>query len=111
MLLTPPVFFGDNLEKFNSIYKYIKSLSEKYRKYPEIYSKWEKLEKEYLDLYERTKAKEKNLQEKTENRPKKPFYFTRMPNRRCKRIFSRLRHKSTRISKSIGCIKFTKTGK
>jgi hypothetical protein len=90
-LLSIPMKFGDDLERIHNIFCYIKQVAEKYRNYPKEYARWKLLEKEYMDLYERTKTKEKNQEAKAKNRTKGPFYFIRMSNKRFDRLFSRLR--------------------
>jgi len=92
MLLFHDAFkFGDETGKIHKMFAYIKSESEKFRKFPEIYARWQNLEKQYLDLYERTKIKEKKQSPKAKNKTKRPFYHITMPDQSSRDLFLRLR--------------------
>ena len=90
-LLSIKFTLGDCLEKLDEIYKNIKAEAEKFRKHPSEYIRWKKLEKQYLELYERTKAKKEKQEGKAKNRTQRPFYYITMPNRRGERLLFGLR--------------------
>ncbi len=93
-LLSTP-FPGDNLQRLWRIYLYInKKLMQKSHHDPIWKKKCEQLEKEFLELYERTKTKEENIETKTKNKTKEPFYFIEIPNRSHQNIFEGLRYKN-----------------
>lgn len=90
-LLSIKIKLGDDLEKLHKIYHYIRAEAKKYKRYPAEYQRWQKLEKEYLDLYERTKIKEEKQEAKAKNRTKELFYYVKMPDKRSEGLFFRLR--------------------
>lgn len=97
-LLSMRVNLGDTLENLHKIYLGIKIDSEKFRKYPQHYATWLALEKEYLELYVRTKAKEKIKGKQAQNKTKEPFYFIKMSNKSDENFFRRLRFKTTKTN-------------
>jgi len=90
ILLNNPIKFRDDLEKIWNMYLYVKKIL--YKKVKNKI-KLEELDKEFLEIYERAKKKEKDINTKTENKTKMPFYFITMPNKGDQNIFDRLRYK------------------
>lgn len=94
LLSTPIPKFCDDSERLWRVYMYIKSKLEKKCNSNEIRkNRFERLEKEFIPLYERAKIKEKELEEKTGKPNKGPFYYISEPDKYHKKIFNRLRFK------------------
>jgi hypothetical protein len=94
-LLVKPGNLRDNTVILWCLYYYIKNrLMKKAHHDPRWLAKCEKLEKEFLDLYERAIVKEENTKEKNENKTKEPFYRIAGFDRSNETIFKRLRFKS-----------------
>jgi hypothetical protein len=102
LLLATPFKLGDDLESLHKLYSYIKQVAEKFRKYPAEYTKWQEVEKKYLELYRRAEAKEKIQGPKAKNRTKEPFYFVRLSSRRNERLLNGLRRKAAYASYRSG---------
>ncbi len=94
-LLSNYLELGDSLYIISKIYEYIfiklykKCLKDEKRK-----DKFKKLKEEFLKLYERCEAKEKELKEKTGRSNKGPFYYIENLDKRDTRILKRLRRKT-----------------
>lgn len=93
LLSTPFLSFCDDSKTLYRIYKYIRScLRDRHNK-----KKFEELEKEFLELYERSKIKENELEEKTGSSSKEPLYLFRETNKRKPRLFGILRGASYKV--------------
>lgn len=78
-----------------SIYQYIVlKLKKKCNNHPNRLTHFQKLEYQFLELYERAKAKEKELKEETGYAGKGPFYFISETSECHPYLFARLRGKS-----------------
>lgn len=93
LLLSKPIpKFKDDAESLKNIYEWIRSTyKRKIENIPNGIYKFTILEKQFMGLYERAIAKEKELKETTGNIGKEPFYFIQWPNKYGRRIFERLR--------------------
>ncbi len=92
-LLSIPVKLRDSTETLWKMYVYIKTkLMHKANYNPFWKAKCERLEKEFLELYEQAKAKEKDIKAKTGNEAKEPFYYIGITDRRHENIFKGLRY-------------------
>lgn len=88
----------DNSQTLYEIYIFIKEKLMKRAKSNPI--RWEyclKLEKEFLELYERAKIKEEELKEEKYHRTKEPYYCINLSDKRYEQIFIRLKFKRTRL--------------
>jgi hypothetical protein len=96
LLLSMPVpKMRDDSETLWNMYSYIKDkLVKKTAKHPEWENKCKKLEKLFLELYERTLAKEKDLKEKKTHHTQQPFYRFRDPDQNKRRLFTGLKCRS-----------------
>jgi len=99
LLSTPVPNFNDSSQDLWLIYQYIKTkLLKKTKKYPQ----WEKeclaLEKQFMELYERALAKEKEHTEKKTHYTQGSFYRFRSLNKTDDRIFTGLKYRSRRWS-------------
>ena len=91
-MLTFPALLGDNCERLWKIYLYImKKLHKKCYHDVNTIIRCNKLESEFLELYERAKAKEKVVKEEKRNKTQEPFYYIRCASRRNQRVFERLK--------------------
>lgn len=98
LLSTPLPEFRDNLKLIWRMYLFIKQKLMKKANYNENTKKRaERLEQEFLELYERAKTKEEKLGEKAENEAKGLFYHINLPNRGFENIFWGLRKASYKI--------------
>lgn len=93
LLSVPITKFGDDSERLKRIYLYIKYKLSKKCKDEIRKNKFKILEDQYLELYERAKAKEKELEEKNKNLLKEPFYYIEISDLRYKKIYRRLRYR------------------
>jgi hypothetical protein len=94
-LLSMPAKLCDDSESLWRIYTYIKiKLMHKANYRPEWKAKCERLEQEFLKLYERAKTKEKNIKAETGYKTKEPFYRIDVSNRSNQNVFEGLRYKS-----------------
>jgi hypothetical protein len=75
LLSNPYPKFCDDSEALWKIYQWIKRKLEKKCKTDKRIEKFQKLEKQFLELYERAKKKEEDLKAKTGNANKGPFYY------------------------------------
>ena len=91
-LLSYPGKLSDDSSKLDHVYQYIKYKIDKKPVGNKVYQ----LEQEYLELYERIKAKEKDIEGKTEYHTQRPFYYFGRSNRKGQDIFKRLRYKKRR---------------
>ena len=91
MLLGKPAKLGDSLEKIWDIYLYIKG--KLFKKKTNSKEKLQKLKKEFLELYECAKEKEKDVKTNSKNKTKMSFYYIELPYKGDKEIFARLRYK------------------
>jgi hypothetical protein len=69
------------------IYLYAKHLMKKAHKYPQWGRKLKKLEKTFLEIYERALVKEKELKESNEHPTQQPFYYIRAPDKKGRNVF------------------------
>jgi hypothetical protein len=88
LLALPTPEFRDSLKKIWKKYVHIKKRlirQSNYNKNTKV--RLEKLEREFLDLYERTKTKEEKLGEETRNKAKGLFYHVDLPDKSSQNIF------------------------
>lgn len=88
-LLSRPCKLNDNGSNLDRVYQYIKRKIDK----KPIGNKVYELEEEFLEIYERIKAKEKDIEGKTGYKVQRPFYRFEKSNRKGQDVFERLRHK------------------
>lgn len=94
LLSIPCPKFRDHPETLICIYRYIeKKLRKKTLKNEKRNNKYIGLSIEFMELYERAKAKEKELEKETKHITQQPFYFFGGPDKRYQNIFKRLRFK------------------
>ena len=85
---------GDSLESMIESYIYIlNKLNHKVNNDPKRLQKFEEAKKEFLEVYERAKTKEKNLEATATVKTKRPLYFIEGLNKRDENLFKRLRSK------------------
>lgn len=95
LLSKPTSKFYDDSELLWRVYTYIKlKLSKKSKYHPNSEIKYNQLEKEFLELYERAKTKEKDYERETGNQGQKFFYYIIITDRSHSKIFERLRSRS-----------------
>ena len=94
-LLSHPIpKFCDDSENLWEIYEYInRKLYRKCLRCPFKMKKFEKMFNEFLELYERAKAKEIEFEKKTGKSHKRPFNYFRDSSRYHKGLYQRLRFK------------------
>ena len=102
-LLMHPLKLGDDLEVIWQVWEYIEEkLIKKADRYPKKKERFERLKKEFLEIYERTKKKEEDPQAKTGNKTKRPMYYIRIPNKGASNVWRGLRSKRNRTpSKTV----------
>lgn len=94
ILLSGTYKLSDDLSDLEKFYEYCKSLYFKKAKSGNIPTKQRKcfeIIDEYLELYERVKAKEKERKEQTSHFTQRPFYRFPMLDKKNERIYGRLR--------------------
>ena len=95
VLLSKPYISGDCCARLMRIFRWIEGkLAKKISSCPKRRARYLKLEEEFLELYERAKTKEEELEAKGENPTKVPFYRIRGIDKRHERVFDRLRFKT-----------------
>lgn len=93
LLSSPGVKFQDDSFTLWSIYTYIKNkLMKRAMNHPIRMKKLKELEEEFLELYERAKKKEKDLEGKAENVTKRPSYRITTAGRNGKEIYGRFKY-------------------
>lgn len=98
LLLSTPAKLRDDSQTLWMVYTYIKNKIMKKSKHdPKWVAKCQKLEQEFLELYERAKAKEKDAEGKTKNKTQEPFYRIISFDRGNRDVFKGLRRKSIYI--------------
>jgi hypothetical protein len=98
MLSLPCPKLRDDSETLRRVYLWIKTkLMKKCAKYPEWKRECEQLEKQFLELYERALAKEKDLEAKEGYKTQESFYWITISDRRSDNIFRRLKLESYKI--------------
>lgn len=86
--------FCDDSERLLWIFQWIENkLSKKAMKHEGTRVKYERLKKQFLELYERAKAKEVEFEKKTGQSVCTPFNYFREANRRNPHLLRRLRAK------------------
>jgi hypothetical protein len=70
-------------------------------KYPEWKRECEQLEKQFLELYERALAKEKDLEAEEGYKTQEPFYYIRLPDKCSDEILTGLRYNKFKISNEL----------
>lgn len=97
LLYIPIPSFCDSSKTLWRCYQYIvKHLKKKIVKDPRRLRKFEEREKEFLELYERTKEKEDEIAKKTGQPHPQPFFYFNETSRHNKNLFGRLRDRSYR---------------
>jgi hypothetical protein len=91
LLSCPMPKMYDDSETLYQMYQYIKLKLQKKCNYGNRQDKFLKLEKEFLDIYEQIKKKEKNIETETGQSVGKPFYYIRVTDKRIEKIFSGIR--------------------
>lgn len=96
LLLRQMSKFSDDLETIMEMYRYIEKLMIKKIGRLHIHNlntleKFQKIEQEFLEIYERQKTKEENSTEKAKNKTQEPFYSLRNSERCNKKLLHRLR--------------------
>lgn len=92
LLISPCVKFGDDLDVLWRIYRYIKTkLWKKLDKCEKRKAKCAILKDQFLDLYVKTEIKKEDIKTTEKKRATEPFYYIKLPDKRLKNIFSRLR--------------------
>ena len=101
LLLDVPICnLGDDIETFWEIWRYIEiKLWKKLQNLPERREKCERLKREFLDLYVKTKTKKKAIEEETESKATEPLYWVKLPDKRSNAIFNGFRLARYKISK------------
>ena len=97
LLTCPCPELRDNLDKLWRMWLYIESTIRP-NIIPSHREKFEALKNQFMDLYVRTLAKEKELKEETEAKAKEFLYHITMPDKRSGDIFFRLGQASYKIS-------------
>ncbi len=98
-LLSNPMKFNDDLDLFARIHFYINNKLMKKAKYNAIWEeRCDKLEKEFLELYERAKVKEKESKKAYKNKTQEPFYRISFDNKSDENIFAGFRIASYRTA-------------
>ena len=94
-LLSTPYFKFD-AEYLHKIAQYLQKRIQnpKYRKFPTTLKDLEKQHKIFMDLYERAKIQEREIEEERFVKAKMPFYRTRLPKQNDGAIFRRLENKA-----------------
>ena len=93
-LLSTP-HYREESKDLKGLYHYIRDkLKPKARKIPERWAKVEKLEKEFLELYERLKKKEEEIKGKASAKTKQPFYRIHLSDKPSEKISEGLRRRS-----------------
>jgi hypothetical protein len=95
-LLTGPHKLCDDSSNLDSVYRFIKYKIDK----KPIGNKVYQLEKQYLELDERIKVKEKVIEGETGHITKRPFYRFEMSNKKGRDIFERLRYKREKLTRN-----------
>lgn len=92
--------FSEDSETLAKIYHYIKNRLDK-KPFNDVnrLENFLKIEREFLQLYERAVAKEKEVGSKGKNKTQRPFYIIEGIDPRYETIFRGLRHKSRRYLK------------
>jgi hypothetical protein len=99
MLSLPTPKMRDDSATLRRVYFWIKTkLMKKCVKYPEWKKECEQLEKQFVELYERTLAKEKELETEKGHKTQEPFYWITVANRSNQAIFRGLQRNSNQIS-------------
>ncbi len=94
LLSIPYPKFCDDSQVLWEIFQYInETMKKSYEWNPNRHNKYLELRKVFVELYERTEIKEKELEEKTGHANKAPFTFFTMPDKRCQRLFGHLRNR------------------
>jgi len=94
VLLTKPLFLGDNLELMGRMFQYIERvMQKKLINLPHKREKCEKMVKKFEELYELTKKKEEEFKKNTKNSLQRSFYFVKLSDKGAATIFTRLRSK------------------
>lgn len=95
LLSLPIPKFCDDSETLWKIYIFIsKKLAKKCNNHPRRIEKYKLLEEEFLKLYERAKAKETELEKKTGQKNKGPFYYIILPHQNDAKILRRFEYRS-----------------
>lgn len=93
-LLSKTIKYWDDSSDLDRVYKNIKKyLEKKCQKDPRRKEKFDVLEKQYLEIYERIKAKEEKLKEEKGVNFQRSFYSIALSNRAFSKVFRRLRFK------------------
>ena len=94
LLQRPCPKFCDDCETLWKIYLYICSLIKKLDKHPIKLEKSKKLQKTFLELYERAKTKENELQKKGSQAYKRFGNYINLPHKGDRNLFTKLGFKS-----------------
>lgn len=98
LLSKPMPKFCDDSETILKIYEWLqRKYLPKCKNMPERLEKFYKLEREFLELYERAKKKEEDLKAKTGDTSKEPFSYIYLSDRRHQRVFSHAKSTSNRF--------------
>ena len=91
MLLSTPMFKHD-AEYLGQIAEALEMVinSNKFKKFPSTVEKLKKKYEKFMEIYERTKAEERNMQEKTGRKAHVPFYRIELSNPNDRKISDRL---------------------
>ncbi|SRR5216684_989022 len=95
LLSSPSPSFRQTSKALLYVYNYIETrLAKKVNENSIRKQKYENLKNQFLELYERIKTKEKELEGKTEHFTQRPFYFTILSNRIQQSFFTRLEYRA-----------------
>lgn len=95
LLSKPTAKFYDDSETLYRIFNYIQvKLKKKVDDHPSTMKKYEELEKQFKELYERAKAKETEYQKKNGESFQKPFDYFTYTGRNYRKVFEKIRYRS-----------------
>lgn len=101
LLSQPCPKLRDNLQALWEIWLYIESKTVKNAGNLARKERLGLLKSQLMDLYVRTLAKEKNIEEKTKTKAQQPFYYITMPDKRSDSIFCGLRLARYRLPNNV----------
>lgn len=94
LLKTPVPMMRDSTKDLWRMYEYINRNLRKKVKGDELIKKYERMEKKFLELYERAKVKEKELEKEARHHTQMPFYFFRNPDICSREVYRRFKFRT-----------------